>query len=396
MTLIDVLASRFRFLLSKYVYIDFIKQSIGEQMFELNNEQRKCFGLRDVEASWKKVEIKPSRNDTYKTFAYIDRNIIHKCILISDDLYTEFEIEEIISEDEKYLLPKTSKGKPASLISGNLIKRKRYGMCLSYSKGFIDIYSCYNERSYYTNAYNDKAIKSMKEFSEWVKLWCKETKKEDIDEIFEFAKAERKNVRYCEGDVFRFKINRRLYGFGRIIADYDLMRKNKTEFWDILFGKTLVCSVYHIVSEDKNVPIEILKTLECLPSCFMADNRIFYGEYEIIGNIPVGVDEDYPIMYGESISLPERNMGRINFQRGTVFKSIYCSEVLNGCENFRNNGLSFNLNVRKDILIECIKKKSNQTYWKKYNNYIVNQDLRNPKFERERIAIYAQMDLLIN
>lgn len=365
-------------------------------MFELNNEQRKFFGIRDVEPSWKKVEIKPSRNDTHKTFAYTDGNIIRKCILIGDDVYTEFEIEETISEDGKHLLPKTSKGKPVSLISGNLIKGKRQGMCLSFSQGFIDLYSCDNECSFYTNAYDEKKTKSIKDFALWVKQWCAETTEEDINEIQAFASAPRKNIKYNEGDVFRFKIDRRLYGFGRIVADYDIIRKNKTEFWDILLGKALVCSVYHIISDEKNITIENLKELESLPSCFMADNRIFYGEYEIVGNIPISDDEDYPIMYGESINFTERNMGRINFQRGAVFKSIFGAEVLSGCENFRNNGFGFNLNVRKDILLECIKRKSNQPYWNKYNEYTVNQDLRNPKFEKERIAVYAQMGLMIN
>lgn len=37
--------------------------------------------------------------------------------------------------------------------------------------------------------------------------------------------------------------------------------------------------------------------LPCLPSGHISDNRLFYGDYEIIGHIPIGEKEDYPIMY---------------------------------------------------------------------------------------------------
>jgi len=74
------------------------------------------------------------------------------------------------------------------------------------------------------------------------------TTQEDLLNIAAFSAQPRQYVKFCEGDVFRFKINRRLYGYGRILLDYTLMRKKKESFWDVLAGKPLVCSVYHIAT----------------------------------------------------------------------------------------------------------------------------------------------------
>ena len=92
-------------------------------MFELTNEQRRCFALIPVNENWERIKIKPSPYDNFETYAYCENNIIKKCITVSDIEYSEYELCETISEDRKYLLPKTSKGKPVLLSSSNLLKR---------------------------------------------------------------------------------------------------------------------------------------------------------------------------------------------------------------------------------------------------------------------------------
>ena len=90
-------------------------------MFELTNEQRKCFGLLPVESTWILTEVKASPYDDFQTFVYIDGTVIRKCILSGNDRFVEYELCEQLSEDLKYLLPKTAKGKPALLSSSTLL-----------------------------------------------------------------------------------------------------------------------------------------------------------------------------------------------------------------------------------------------------------------------------------
>lgn len=105
------------------------------------------------------------------------------------------------------------------------------------------------------------------------------------------------------------------------MLNYDRLRKEKVEFWDILFGKPLVVKVYHIISSEPDIPVSQLKTLKALPSQFIMDNICYYGECENIGYEKLCDNElDFPIMYGVNIDL--RNSDKIIFQQGLVYKTV--------------------------------------------------------------------------
>lgn len=360
-------------------------------MFELTNEQRKCFGLLPVESTWTLVELKASPYEDFQTYAYIDGTVIRKCILCGRDRFAEYELCEQLSEDGKYLLPKTTKGKPVLLSSSTLLKRNGIGMYLSIyrNNGWanVDVYNHVSQRGYYSNEYVLKQPGLENDFSRWVENWCSETTQEDREDIVRFAAEPRKHVKFREGDVFRFKIDRRLYGYGRILLDYDRMRKNKEPFWDIMMGKPLAVSVYHIVTERADVTVEELNRMKALPSVHMMDNRLYYGEYEIIGNIPIGEHEDYPIMYGNSTCMGER---AVCLQCGKLYRKYPGKEALVG--GFHNNAIGFGLDFRLSELQECIEAGSNTPYWAQ-EIYKVNHDLRNPKFRKELNGICKQFDL---
>lgn len=344
-------------------------------MFELTNDQRKCFALIPVCDKWERIEVKAGPYDYFKTYIYLDGNEIVKCILSAPAIYSEYELSESISPDRKYLLPKTSKGKPSPLTSPNLLKRKSVGMRLSYNKNCVSVYNDKTDCCYYFNGYSVDDVCDFDAFSKWVEKWCNETTDADLDDIVRFSKQKRRHVRYKEGDVFRFKIGRRLYGYGRILLDYAKMRKSKEPFWDIFMLKPLICSVYHIVTDRNDVTVEELEHLSSLPSLIIADTLIYYGENEIIGNLPVTENEDYPIMYGNSIHFREK---AVCFQCGKTFRKIEnCTELFSG---YRNNGVAMNVfNFKLNILLQCIIEDSNDPYWTHYYAGTVDHDLRNPK-----------------
>ena len=359
-------------------------------MYFLTNEERTCFGLILVKDNWILRRIKNSRYDDFESYVYIEDNIIKKLILTGLTRYEEYEYNELLSDDKEMLLPKTSRGKALKLTNDNLIKRKQFGMSLTYNEKYITLYNSDTEIDYYYNCYENLKPNNIDDFSNWVKEWCEETSISDINEINDFIKEKRRHVKYQEGDVFRFKITRRQYGYGRILLDYNQMRKNKEPFWDILMGTPLVCSVYHIITEDKNITIDKLKTLKSLPSSIMNDNKLFYGEYEIIGNIPLSDYEDYPIMYGSSIAVREK---AVYFQRGKLCRRIDNVDQL--YIDFTNNAVGFILHLREDVLKKCIEEKSNKPYWDLYSPYFTNRDLRNPKFKKELKKICKQMKVKI-
>ncbi len=355
-------------------------------MFFLNNDQRRCFDLKTVLDDWKLQKINTSKYDLFDAYVYISNKRILKLICVSNEMYQEFEYDELLSDDELFLLPKTNRGKTVILNYTNLSKRKQIGMTLSYCSKYITLYNSISDKNYFTTDYSNIKLDNINDFIHWVDDWCLNTSKEDLLDVENFSLEKRTHIKYSEGDVFRFKINRREYGYGRILLDYNKMRKNKEAFWDIFMGNPLVCSVYHMITIDKNLSIEDLKKLKSLPSSFMADNRIYYGECEIIGNIPIGENEDYPIMYGRSISAGDYS---ICFQEGKFYKRLLSGKEL--FYGFTNNSLSFSLNFKQDILEKCIKEKSNNPYWSLYDKRIIESDLRNPKFKKQLKKVYQQM-----
>lgn len=358
-------------------------------MFELTNEQRKCLGLNPVSDTWKCLEIKPSPYDDFKTIAYLDNNIIVKCVVSGEKIYTESELYEAVSEDCKYLMPKTTKGKASPLTSSNLQKRTAVGMCLSYCNSRIEIYNNKTQCTYYSTNYEDLSIGNISEFEEWVNNWCNETTEQDITDIENFSQQKRRHIKFNEGDVFCFKITRRLYGYGRILLDYDKMRKEKQPFWDILMTKPLVCSVYHIITERTDLKTEELSNLNSLPSTIICDNKLYYGEYRIIGNIPINKNEDYPVLYGsKNLCL---NGNSVCLQHGKIYKQLQNQKALYTA--FTNNHVSFSLNVKINILTKCIESNSNEPYWDLYYPLYTQGDLRNPKFRKELSEISKQMDI---
>lgn len=357
-------------------------------MFELSNEQRICFALNPVRSHWECIEAKAGPYDQFKTILYLDGDTAVKCILTGDTQYLEYELSETVSSDRKYLLPKTAKGKAVLLSSSNILKRKGTGMRLSYYNKKICLYSEITECSYYSDCYLNDKIYDISEFSQWVDKWCYESNISDKEDILAFSKKKRKHVRYKEGDVFRFKIGRRHYGYGRIILDYNIMRKSKEPFWDILMSTPVVCSVYHIVTDRPDVSVSELSMLCSLPSTIITDNSLFYGEFEIIGNIPVADEEDYPIMYGNSIVFGKTV---VCYQCGKTFRMIENKTAL--YPQFTNNSVSFSLNFTLDILLNCISENSNAPYWTNYNTYCVNSDLRNPKYAEKLKIVKEQFGL---
>lgn len=354
-------------------------------MFELTNEQRVCFGLPLVQPYWKRIEAKASPYDSYRTFLYLDGCNVVKCVMVGEKYYKEYGLQETLTDDGVYLLPKTAKGKPVKLSASTIAKRTHVGMVLAYDRDWLALYNASTDCAYYTNSHLKLGLKSLPDFIDWVETWCADTTSDDIEDIRHFAMQPRRRVKCKEGDVFRYKIDRRLYGYGRVLLDYAQMRKHKEPFWDILMGQPLVCSAYHIATERKDVTVDELRGLKSLPSYIVADNNLHYGENEIIGNIPISDFEDYPIMYGE-----KSREETVCYQCGKTYLESVNGELL--YHGFKNNGVAFRMNVQLDILLKCIASDSNRPYWEA-GNYRTEQDLRNPKFRNQLNEIQRQFGL---
>lgn len=352
--------------------------------FELLNEQRVYLGLELIDEHWQSVKLCDEQ------YLYFDGDIIRKSIVIRDNYYHESSLNERTIDNRRYLAPKTDNGKPVNLTSATLEKRTKNGTYFLYNERSILIGNYTTQKTFYYSGMAGVFCNDFIELSNWLNHWIQTTTAADLEDIKLFSSSRKKLQKYREGDFFRFRIDRGLYGFGRILLNYDRLRKENVIFWDILAGKPLVVKVYHLVSEDPNVHVGELKTLKAIPSQFIMDNIFYYGECEIIGYEELSdVELDFPIMYGRSISALDPNM--IVFQQGLVYRTI---PIENGkiIGDFRNNGIGYDLKVNRDILQECQSSNSNNPYWNQ-NLYSLKSDLRNPKNEVYRKQILKQFNL---
>lgn len=364
-------------------------------MFELTNEQRKCFALPPVLDTWTRIEVPAGPNDTYQTIAYADGHTIKKVIREADDdggFYDEFGLDAELSNDHKLLLPKTSKGKPKKFSAPNLIRIAGTGMCLEFRYS-VTLWNQTSKVNYFYSSYNDMTwLPSLDAFSEWVRRWCDETTEDDLKEIQAFARQGKTPQKYREGDFFRFRINRRLFGYGRIMVDYAQMRKQKIPFWnDIFFGKPLCVAVYHIATENPSLTPNDLRGLKMIPSQMIMDNIFYYGECKIIGNDEIlPEEENYTIHYGHSISMLDRFSG-LRYQSGKTYIAANDQEPLyNG---FINNAMPFELSMKLPILLACIEQNSNDPYWQNVPTDQWHRDLRNPIYQEQLHQIRRQLGL---
>ena len=92
-----------------------------------------------------------------------------------------------------------------------------------------------------------------------------------------------------------------------------------------LMGRAVIIKIYHKTSSTDDPDLNELKYREAFPSCPMMDNRIFYGEYRILGNLPLEPFElDFPISYSGSLSVT--NPDTAYLQYGLIYMETSVSE----------------------------------------------------------------------
>lgn len=354
---------------------------------ELTNEQRKYFGIELVDSSWERVEI--PTNSRYlelpdrPTVLFFEGDVIRKAIWPHENGGFTETSEKLKTQDNRSMIaPITSRGKAKRLNVSNLSACKAYGTYLDFSikdDGYakVRIGNYDTQKTYYSTSRCGTLIKA----DEFIEKWISETTERDLADLEVFNSEKRKHCKYKEGDFFRFKYDRRHYGYGRILMDVQKWIKDGGEFWDILMGKALCVSIYHVVTDNPDMTIGELDKLSSCPSEYIMDNLLYYGDFEIIGNKPLPVNIDYPIMYGRSISFLNRD--KICLCIGKMYKELPLEGHVNPKDTYMNNGIGFELDVNMEIVNACIEAGSNAPYWEYNSAFEYKRDLRNPAYKME-------------
>jgi len=274
------------------------------EKFELTNEQRKFFGLDPIVNIWDRVLL---AGDTYRpeSVLYFDGQTIKRHIVTTSDEYFEKHLDEL-TRDRIVLLPKTSRGKEKKLTAATLEQRTPHGVYLSVhrSRG-LSVGSYASQTSFYRSDW-ERQVAGEEDPQFLICDFIQNSPANHFDEIRKFKALTRRHFRFRSGDYFCMKLNRREYGFGRVLLDINKIRKNglvpTVHGFNLIMMMPVLVQLFAFRSEKKDVDISTLADQPKLPSDIMADNLLLYGEYEIIGHREiVESDFEFPISYGESI-----------------------------------------------------------------------------------------------
>lgn len=381
--------------------------------FQLNNEQRRYLGLEQVEDHWEPITLKgdASRPDS---ILFFEKNTIKKQVISTELEYLEIQYDEETT-DRQFILPKTQKGKPKKLTSSTLESKTPIGTYFKFDINGITIGNHTSQNTFYSTYFENIKFKDISDLKVWLTDFIKDSDSKDVKAVELFSLKKRKRVKLKEGDYFVFKVDRRNYGFGRLICDLRPLRKNP-EFIENgnngimnLMTQPLVIKIYHYISPTKEIDLDKLKTRKSIPAQYIMDNVLFYGDYEVIGNQKLeGWELDFPISYARSISF-EDNFHTVYLQYGLIFKKTTRDKYYKHIEKlnldskndwdrvqkfnpYRMEAIGAFLNFNKEVLENCIKTNSNQPYWES-EYYELKSDLRNPKNKSVKDEIFEYFNL---
>ncbi len=336
-----------------------------EKLDILENSHRRCLGLSELDSSWKEIKARGRR-------FYHDGTHLRKEIISKDFEYFECDLYEPIPEKIT-----------AAVIKGF----DRRGISFWYLWNRVLIENASSKNIYYEEDTDN--------IKKWLKKWVKETTESDLEELRDFAKLERSECHYKEGDVFAFRNSRRSWGFGRIICD---MRKKETSKELLksrnsrlkkLMRNTLQVQIYHYLSPTPDIDIELLKGENTLPSMSVYPGDFDRGDYRIIGHLPLEDSETMPVeSFGLMVSPQNQNCyllyGNRYIEDTKLPTGIY--------ESFSNEAVRFTMKFNEKMLKSCIATKSNLPYWKE-SPFYKKKDLRNPRNAQARALILKHFGL---
>lgn len=362
--------------------------------FTLTNEQRKYFGIEPIKENQEKIILE----DKYQTTTlYFEKDIIRRQIISNNLTYKELQFSES-TKDRKILLPKKGKGKEQKLSNSTLEKRKPYGNYVEVSVGYLTCGNFDNQKTFYSTRWHKKQ-EIEKSCEEIILDFINESPSDHLIKINKFLNEKRQNVKYKTGDFFKFKINRTEYGFGRILLDINKIRKQKlidnNNGLNYLMGPPLLIQFFAYKSDEENVDIEFLESQIKLPSDYIMDNLIFYGEYEIIGNKKIKNEElDFPISYGKRIEI---NSDKVFLQWGLIHLELpiktFSKYLIIEDKPFSRNPYGFYsigfYSGYGNFEIENTINNNGKFDYSKVNHYKSEYDLRNPKNSIIRNEIFS-------
>ncbi len=214
--------------------------------FILNNTHRKYMGLKELKESY---DLRVLKRDKEEYYIYFDGDKIVKLVyydLFKDILYfREDDVEYQTSNNRTMILPKTSRGKARKLNYSTIKSLNGYGNYFFISNRYAFIGNYTTQKYFYEEDFEQGKIKSLEDVKEWCDKFVSDSTEKDLEEVTKFANEKRSHIKYQEGDYFRVKYGRNMYGYGRILMDIRKQRKLGLQY-DFVMMVPLIVEMFYL------------------------------------------------------------------------------------------------------------------------------------------------------
>ena len=248
---------------------------------------------------------------------------------------------------------------------------------------------------------------SLDDLNNWIDEISNSVTDELKKEISEFKTLKRKRVKYKPGDIFSFRIDSSIYGFGQILLDINKIRNQFKVFNNAsigsVFGASVLARIFCHTSNKKKPNKESLSSSIPLPSIILRDNQIHYGEYELVEYMELREsDFEFPISFGLDNNVADPNhylhygfITKTRSKNETPKEFIKKEGVKSLNSPYRNNG---SMGIVPFTLSELRQTQENglDWFWQNIKYYSYEHDLRNPNNKQIKADMFRHFGLKEN
>jgi len=272
---------------------------------------RRHFGIKEIDKSWKKLDVK----DLWNGYLLIDNaNVIQKLIYPvteGDFSYREVDYEIKLNSDFKIV---GKRGKVQPLTASTFLKIKPEGKFFDVDKTTLKLIN-YSNGVQLFNEY-DLTWTSEKDVLDFLNEKISTRNKFDKEELSTYLNRKKQvNQKVKQGDIFRVKLAKGKFAYGRIIADlikfmqydtgivgkWEVDWKGRNIFNEMIVNQTLV-DYFQIITDDPYLKYNDLKKHETTSSISISEWFVKHEAYIIVDNseidpssfdLPMSIDTYY-------------------------------------------------------------------------------------------------------
>lgn len=360
----------------------------------LNNEQRPYFGLDPIDPQWDEIEIKPGFT------VFFDGETIKKVVSCFERRGIEYKEYDTIlpTRERQFVLPKTAKGKEKKLnfTSINAITPTGCIFALRYGSEHNDseIWAINPRNGISLPIRKEVPFKSLEDYVSWRNDYIATCPDGYFEKIDRMRNSPHQTVKYFNGDIFRFEIDREHYGFGIVIGQIAKMRKDgllpKDHVLNHVMTVPLLVRYYRIMTKNHGLPLGEILASPLLPAEIISDNHLIWGVAEIVGSKKLeAADIDFPMHAGYMLS-SKTNEKRFRFCWGLgmfISKPDDDYPILWDSKNTYINHLDNNavsVGVDPDSIIREFRGESPHRSW---------GDIRHPKYADAKEKVFRFLEI---